>query len=163
MITPFCSICLKSGVLCQACEDRLKGQLSQFDYDVCRYLCEKFDEVNTNVEYVSSFLAGNVALLFMRGNVGSIIGHDGTGVKELAAKFGKRIKIINVGSDIKTMIVDIINPLELLGINKLFKDGRERYKIRISKKNFMRLSFDITSLEKVLSRLLNADVMIAFE
>lgn len=163
MIIPFCSICLKSGVLCQACEDKLKGQLSRFDYDVCKYLCEKFGGVNANIEYVSSFLAGNMALLFVRGNVGSIIGHDGTGVKELAAKVGKRIKIVNLNSDMKTAIEDIINPLELLGINKLFKDGSEFYKIRISKKNFMQLSFDLTSLEKILEHLMNKRVMIAFE
>lgn len=163
MIAPFCSICLRSGVLCPACERKIKdqNQVSQFDYDVCRYLNEKF--IDSNVEYVSSFLAGNVAILFMKGSVGAVIGREGSGARELSAKLGKRIKIINADSDMKNTISGIINPLELLGINTLFKNGVETCKIRVSKKNFAHISFDITSLEKILANLMKKQVMISFE
>jgi transcription antitermination factor NusA-like protein len=92
-----------------------------------------------------------------------VIGREGSGARELSAKLGKRIKIINADSDLKNTIADIINPLELLGINTLFKNGAETCKIRVSKKNFAHISVDITSLEKILANLMKKQVMISFE
>jgi len=163
--TPFCSVCLKSGVTCAACESNIKEKYSQFDFDICKYLYEKFSKHNikSDLEYITSFRTKDAAILFMRGDIGSVIGHRGNGVKEISQKFGKRIKVVNLNNNIKDVISDIINPLELLGINKIFKDGTEKYKIRVSKKNIMQISFDIPTLEKVLNFLFNADVLLSFE
>ena len=39
MVLPVCDVCLKSGMLCQGCENKLKsGEITQMDLDIAKIL-----------------------------------------------------------------------------------------------------------------------------
>ena len=162
MQTPICTFCAKTNVLCGHCEKKLKeGKISQTDIEISKYLYDKYPELN--LEYVSSFITKDMAILFFKGNIGPIVGKGGREVLELGKKIGKRIKIINLDADIKKIISDIIYPVTLVGINTIFTNDGEISKIRLAKSDLMRIPFDINSLEKILFNLLNKKIRVAFE
>jgi transcription antitermination factor NusA-like protein len=162
MQTPICTFCAKTSVLCDHCEKNLKeGKISQIDVDLSKYLYEKHTDLE--LEYVSSFNARDSVVLFFKGDIGRIVGKGGRSVLELSKKFGKRVKIINLNEDIKKVISDIIYPVSLLGINSVFTNDGEISKIRLEKKDLMRIPFDISSLEKILFQLLHKKIRIVFE
>lgn len=162
MQTPVCSFCAKTDVLCEHCESRLKNkEISELDVEISKYLIDKYSEIE--VEYVSSFQAKDFLLLFFKGNVGAIVGKNGKGAFEIGKKFGKKVKIIKLDSDTHQIITDIITPVELLGVNTLFTGEKEVYKIRLAKKDMVRIPFDIDSLQKILMKILKKEVQFVFE
>ena len=43
MVLPVCDVCLKSGMLCQGCENKLKsGEITQMDLDIAKILGAQF-------------------------------------------------------------------------------------------------------------------------
>lgn len=39
MVLPICDVCLKSGILCQGCENKLKtGEVTQTEVDIAKVL-----------------------------------------------------------------------------------------------------------------------------
>ena len=162
MRTIICSFCAKSGVLCPACEAKLKsGEITKEDIEICKYLYSRFE--NVDAEYIGSFSTKNFLILLMKGDVGSIVGKSGKGVQEMKKKFGKKIKIINLDMDKNGIVSDLIYPATLIGINLLFKEGKEVLRIRIKKDDLMKIPIDITSLNKILSNIFKKDVLISFE
>lgn len=162
MQTPICVFCAKTNVLCDNCEKKIKdGAISKFDVDFSKYLYEKYDELD--IEYVSSFLTKDFAILFFKGEVGTIVGKGGRNALELGKRFGKRVKVINLNMDIKQIISDILYPVTLLGMNTIFTSGGEISKIRLPKREMMRIPIDISSMEKILNNLLHKKIRITFE
>jgi transcription antitermination factor NusA-like protein len=164
MQTPICVFCAKTNTLCGNCDKKIKeGTLSQFDVDLSKYLYDKFGELD--LEYVSSFLAKDMVVLFFRGNIGPIVGKAGRGALEIGRTLGngKRVKIINLKNDIKKIISDIIYPVTLVGINSVFSGDGEVSKIRFLRRDMARIPFEINSMEKILSKLLNKRIAIVFE
>jgi len=162
MQTPICEFCAKTDVLCEHCEKKMReGTISQFDVNFSKELYEKHGQLD--IEYVSSFNAKDALVLFFKGDVGVIVGRGGRGALELGRKFGKRVKIINLNSDIKKVISDIIYPVNLLGLNTIFTADGEISKVRFSKRDLVKIPFDISSIEKILFKLLNKKIRIVFE
>jgi len=162
MQTPICTFCAKTNVLCDYCEKKLQeGKISQLDVELSKYLYEKYNELD--MKYISSFNARDSIVLFFKGDIGPIVGKGGRSVLELSKKFGKRVKIIDLNADIKKIISDIIYPVSLLGINAVFTNEGEISKIRLDKKDLMRIPFDINSLEKILFQLLQKKIRVVFE
>jgi len=104
-----------------------------------------------------------VVLVLTHGEVGLLIGRQGKVVSELSSALGKKVRIAETSGDVKKTIADIIMPVHLLGINKVFHEGKEIMKVRIARADIARLPLDINSLEAVLRSLLEDDVKISFE
>jgi len=162
MQTPICEFCAKTDTLCGNCEKKLRdGTLSRLDVDLSKYLYEKHPDLD--LEYVSSFAARDAIVLFFKGEIGAIVGRGGKNAMELSKKFGKRVKIINLNTDIKKVISDIIYPVTLMGVNTVFTQKGEVSKIRLAKREMMSIPFDISSLEKILFNLMQKRIRISFE
>ena len=162
MKTPFCTLCLQSNVLCDFCDSKLsRGELTQLDIDLSNYLSENHDGLDA--EYLSSFSSDKVLILFMRGDVGRVVGAGGKGAIKLSRLQNKRVKIINLGADLKSIISAILYPAKLVGVNTLFKDGSELSRVRVSRKESLRIPFDRKSLENVLAKVTAKKVRLVFE
>ncbi|MEM2974719.1 MAG: hypothetical protein QW112_03820 [Candidatus Micrarchaeia archaeon] len=162
MQIPICTFCVKADTLCTHCEGKLReGRISQLDVELSKYLYEKYGHLD--IEYVSSFSTKDMAILFFKGNIAPIVGREGRGALEIGERIGKKVKIIDLNRDIKKVISDIIYPVALLGLNTIFTNEGEVSKIRLAKKDLVRIPFDINSMEKVLLGLMQRRIKIAFE
>lgn len=165
MKTPICDADLRSGELCPDCRSKLaSGKITQLDVDVALILFRINERYNiTNASFVKAVDLGRVVLILTQGEVGLLIGKQGKIVAELSEALGKKVRIAEMQGDVKKTIADIITPARLLGINKVFHNGREVMKVRLSKADLPHLPLDLPSLERVLHSLLEDEVKISFE
>ena len=165
MKTPICEICAKGEVLCSGCEGRVKdGKIGDLDVTVSRLLYKLKDEYK--LEGASFFKAvdlGKVVLILTKGEVGILIGREGKVVAEISNAVGKKVRIAEIGGDLRKTVSDIIVPASVMGINTIYKDGKEAYKVRIPKGESRQLPMDVPTLEKALKQLFETDVVITFE
>ncbi|MEW6328720.1 MAG: KH domain-containing protein [Candidatus Micrarchaeota archaeon] len=165
MKTPICNLCVKSGVLCSGCEDKLgKGKISQLDVDVSRTLNALSTRFNLDAaEFAKAIDLGRVILILTRGEVGVLIGKEGKVVSELSQTLGKKVRIAEISGDMRKTISDVVMPAKLVGINTIFREGERTYKVRLLRSEIRALPVDINTLEKALYSLLDAKVNIVFE
>ncbi|MFA6214093.1 MAG: hypothetical protein WC717_02330 [Candidatus Micrarchaeia archaeon] len=165
MKTPVCDSDLKSGELCPSCEKKIaEGRMTRLDFEVARILYKINDRYNiSNASFYKALDLGRVVLVLTRGEVGLLIGRQGKIVSELSSSLGKKVRIAEASGDVKKTIADLILPARLLGINKVFHEGKEITKIRIARADISKLPIDIGSLEAVLRSLVEQDVLLIFE
>jgi transcription antitermination factor NusA-like protein len=165
MKTPICDADLRKGELCPDCRGKLSaGKISELDVEVAKILFRINERYNiTNASFVKAIDLGRVVLILTQGEVGLLIGKQGKIVAELSEALGKKVRIAEMQGDVKKTIADIIMPARLLGINKVFHEGRVVTRVRLSKSDLAHLPLDLSSLERTLRSLLEDDVKISFE
>lgn len=165
MKTPVCDSDLRSGELCPGCRKKIKdGKMTQLDFDVAQILFKINERYNiTNASFFKAIDLGRVVLILTKGEVGLLIGKEGKIVAEISHSLGKKVRIAEAQGDVKKTISDIIMPARLLGINRVFHEGKEVLRVRLSKEDVHVLPLDLQSLEQVLRSLLEEDVQVSFE
>jgi transcription antitermination factor NusA-like protein len=165
MNTPVCDSDLKSGELCPSCKKKLEeGKITQLDFDIAQILFKINDRYNiSNASFYKALDLGRVVLVLTHGEVGLLIGKQGKVVSEISSALGKKVRIAEASGDVKKTIADIIMPARLLGINKVFHNGREVMKVRIAHTDIAQLPLDQKSLYIVLRSLLEDEVKVSFE
>jgi len=165
MKTPVCESDTRSGELCMECKRKMaEGKITALDFEVAQVLCKINERYNiTEASFTKALDLGNVVLILTKGEVGLLIGKQGKIVAELSSALGKKVRIAEVQGEMKKTIADIITPARLLGINRVFHEGKEITKVRLSRHDAPNLPLDMPTLEKVLKHLLEDDVKIVLE
>ncbi len=165
MKTPVCDQDVRNGELCAICREKLAaGKITQLDFEVAQILCKINERYNiTAASFEKALDLGRVVLILTKGEAGLLIGKDGKIVGEISSALGKKVRIAEAQGDVKKTIADIITPARLLGINRVFHEGREITKVRLSRRELEQLPLDMPTLEKVLCRLLEDEVRVVFE
>ena len=165
MKTPVCAGCAESRMLCSECSSRLKeGRLSEMDVEVS-FLLYEINEKRPigDAGFVKALNFGRVVLLLTEGNVGKLIGKQGKVVNEISEKLGKKVRVIEHSKDMKKSVSDMLYPARLAGINEIYTASGSTLKIRIPRREIMRLPVDLATLEAALHGLLEKPVKLEFE
>src|SRR2546422_2159627 len=97
------SFCVKSGIFCSRCEEKLKkGQITDLDIRVIRSITELEKENPTlqNVTFHKAVEAGeNMALIVDRRGVGTFLASGGKLAKKLGDRVGRRGEGLSQGGD----------------------------------------------------------------
>ena len=139
MVLPVCDVCLKSGILCQGCENKLKsGEISQIDLDIAKVLFKLGDG---KLGFQKTIEVGDIVIIVTeKDQVGKLIGKNGKIVRELSRTVGKKIRVVGQDSDLKSISSDILAPARVSGINVVYgTDGEEKYKIRVMQEDSRKL------------------------
>lgn len=165
MKTPICDLCAKTNALCSGCEGRVKdGRISELDVKISRLLNKLRDEYKLdNADFYKAVDLGKVVLVLTKGDVGILIGREGKVVSEISNEVGKKVRIAEVSGDLRKTVSDIVVPVRVSGINTVYKEGKEAYRVRIPKNEGRHLPMDVQTLETALKQLFEADVTISFE
>jgi transcription antitermination factor NusA-like protein len=156
MKTPFCEFCLKTGILCKSCEERRNS----CGFEIAKYLYDKFK--NLNCELISIYEIKDYCILFMKGEIGPVIGSGGRAIREMSHISKRKIKIIDICSEREKIAEDLINPARLKEIREVY-GKKEMLLVAIPKSDLARLPFDIGSIERILSDAFRKETKIAFE
>jgi len=151
---PFCVFCLKSGILCSRCQEKIdSGAYSELDIRVCRKLIElesRFPELK-DVEFVKSLKAGGLTIIVVKAPRGfpRRIWYE---ISRLLRRELGSIRIIEKGPDIKSMVEQLLSPVKVMSIATVwFPDGSSELVIKISRYDSRRLFVSKEDLEKVVS------------
>ena len=164
---PICSVCLKSGILCQGCDNKLKeGEITQLDVDVSRVLYE-FSRKNRGLDTISfkrAVGAGELVVLVVgRGEVKSVVGRGGKTIKELSERLQKKVRATEDGADLRKLAQDILTPARVEGVNVLYSGGKEMYRVRVSRNDSKRLPASVETIQNLLATLTNKSIKLVFE
>jgi len=153
MILPVCDVCLKSGILCQGCENKLEsGEISQIDLDIAKVLFKLGDG---KLGFKKTIEVGDIVIIITeKDQVGKLIGKNGKIVRELSRTVGKKIRVVGKDSDLKAMSTDILAPARVSGINIVYgTDGEEKYKIRVMQEDSRKLPGRLDVLNEIIELL----------
>ncbi|MFA4983058.1 MAG: hypothetical protein WC588_02460 [Candidatus Micrarchaeia archaeon] len=165
METPFSDAEVRSGELCEGSKRKIaEGKLSALDFEVAQILLKINERYNiSNASFYRALDLGKAVLIMTRGEAGFLIGKNGKIVSELSAALGRKVRIVEMKGDVKKSVSDVIMPARLLGINQIFRNGKEMTKVRLAKHDLMHLPIDLTSLERALQSLMECEVQLAIE
>jgi transcription antitermination factor NusA-like protein len=163
MVLPVCDVCLKSGMLCQGCENKLKsGEITQIDLDIAKLLYKLGEG---KIGFKKTIEIGDVVIIVTdKDQVGKIIGKSGKIVRAISKKIGRKVRVIGEGSDFKEIATDLVAPARISGINIVYgKDDEEKYKIRVMKEDARRLPAKLDVLNNIMNQLTDKKTVIVID
>ena len=163
MVLPVCDVCLKSGILCQGCENKLKsGEISQIDLDIAKVLFKLGDG---KLGFKKTIEVGDIVIIVTeKDQVGKLIGKNGKIVRELSRTVGKKIRVVGQDSDLKSISSDILAPARVSGINVVYGvDGEEKYKIRVMQEDSRKLPGRLDILNEIIELLTDEKTTVVVE
>ena len=163
MVLPVCDVCLKSGMLCQGCENKLKsGEISSMDVDIAKLLYKIGDG---KLGFKKTIEIGDVVIIVTdKDQVGKLIGKGGKIVREISKTVGKKVRVVGEDSDLKSVVTDILAPARISGINIVYgKDGEQKYKIRVRREDSRRLPAKLDILNDIIQQLTGEKTLVVIE
>lgn len=153
MRAALCNFCLRSGVLCSRCQDKLRsGEVTQTDVEVARLLLS-LEEENPSLRDVCLYKAveasGTLALLVKRGDRARLLSYRGRVLKALSDKMGgKSIRILEHGVSDRKFLEDLFAPLDIVTISTIWlPDGTTEMRVILKRKG--RLKVNVKTLKKL--------------
>jgi len=170
MKIPLDHICVKSGILCPRCQRLVDtGIVSHLDVEIMRALLELEElsvfRVLRNAEYKKSVKADEFVVVVIDSG-GSITKPQLIRLsRALSEKVGLKIRVIDsTSSDVKSLVLQVIAPARLFGVNTLWlPDGTTQYIVRISRHDIRHLPTRREILESILTQMLGMQVRIKAE
>jgi transcription antitermination factor NusA-like protein len=163
MVLPVCDVCLKSGMLCQGCENKLKsGEISSMDVDIAKLLYKIGDG---KLGFKKTIEIGDVVIIVTdKDQVGKLIGKGGKIVREISKTVNKKVRVVGENSDLKSVATDILAPARISGINIVYeKDGEQKYKIRVRREDSRRLPAKLNILNDIIQQLTGEKTLVVIE
>lgn len=162
------AFCVKSGILCRRCEEKLeKGQVSELDLKVIQRIVEleKNHPLLQDVTYHKSVEAdGVMAVLVDKKDMPKLLGGGAKVVKDLSETFGKRVKLISYGGDDREFLEDLFSPLSILTINTIWiPDGSTETKVILSGRQPRKMPVDLDKVRKIAQELKGMTLRVEFE
>jgi len=165
---PFCEICLKTGMLCPGCTEKIKdGELNDTDLEIAKELYRLAQENKglKEVKFKRSIKVSNLIIILIEaGEIGSIIGKGGNVIRVLSKKLNKKIRVIEESKDIKKVASDLLYPAKVHGINIVYlPDGSILKRLRLGKEFEKKLPITTKSVKEILLLITGENVDIVFE
>lgn len=150
---PICDVCLKSGILCQGCEEKLrKGEVSKLEYEISKIL---YRIGKGKIGFKKAIDMGDVVVIITKKDeVGKLIGKGGKIVKRIARAIGKKVRVVGENKDLRSVAEDVLAPATISGINIVYTvDGKKKFKIRVAKEDSSRIPGDLNNLNEIIQKL----------
>lgn len=152
MEAPICSLCAKSGALCNKCEEKLsKGLISETDVELAKFFIETNQE-DIGFDRAIEF-GDHIDILAKKKYIGKLIGKGGENLKLISQRLGKSVRIIGT-ENLQDAIKDLVAPAQISAINTVYLPGGgllRRIKLRRGDKDKLRM--DVKEIQKIISSL----------
>jgi len=169
MLTKICSVCLRSGILCQKCEEKVRlGEVSELDLKVARIL-SKIEEKYPILESVSLHKATEaddvLVIIVNKQDVQKLLSHGGKILRELSEKIGKKkVKVLANEDSPRRFLENLFAPASILTINTVWlPDGSMETKVLIPKKDARKLPLSIQTLKNIVKAIRGINLRVEFE
>ncbi len=166
--TPICNFCAQTGMLCPSCQKKLnEGIIDKDDVEIVKKLIKLEQQFpllkDVTISKIINFADFKI-LMITAPNVSTILEPKGKILKTLEKTINKKIRVIEKNSNYVKIIEELLNPIRVLGINKVFlPTGETIQKIVLKKPRDSKISFNIEQLEALIYKLTGNMVRLSFE
>lgn len=152
MKAPVCEVCLKSGIMCPGCENKLKsGAITQYDVDTAKLLYRMEQKaLLDHASFERTIVLDDVLLVLTQGSVANLIGRGGRIVRMLSRELGKKVRIVCNSGDVRTVVQDLVFPARIFGVNVLYTKDGEEYTVVIPREDQRKITMDEITLRKAI-------------
>lgn len=168
METPLCSICLESDdILCTGCQQKVDdGDIDEVAVDVSRLLYDLSQDIPTleDVEIKEVRRTEEaIVIITAAGDGPKVVGKNGEVVKELAEEFDRSIRVVEDSGKPQEVIENLLEPVDLQGINTVYKPDGTEQKIVVDKDDKRRVPMTTEEFEDIVEQLTGESYMLSFE
>lgn len=166
MQTPLCDNCLISKKLCDDCQEKLnRKEITENEINVLRFINSLSSKTHSlkDIKVVKVMDRGILLIITGRGDAARLVGKGGAIVKQIAKKFKRSIRILEEASNLKEFIEELVTPANINGINTLYRDNEEIFKVRVPEMQRNHLLLSQEDLSNIVSRFYDRKVEIVFE
>jgi len=162
------NFCVKSGILCSKCEEKLRrGLVTELDLKIIKILSEleKEHPILQDISFHKSAEVGNtLAILVDKRDIGKVLSYGGKILRAIGEKTGRRIKILGYGGDAREFLEELFNPFSILTINTIWlPDGSTETKVILSGRTPRRMPVDFDVIKKLAKEIRGLTLRIEFE
>ena len=162
MKTPFHEFCLKTGVLCQQCRQRISdGELSDVDLAISKFLitAEYRDTESRQAEFTKSYEGKSLILVKLaKGSLGKIHPAIQDIEKDISKVIGKKALFFEEGEHLQTVVQRFSSPAKIGSTRKSWlPDGTSTTSIKLSGQT----GKDLSELSELLSKAYGATINIS--
>lgn len=166
MHSQVCEVCLKSDILCNACQEKLsKGVITEKEIEVCRYLCGLEEKVKNlkEAKILKVCDSNSLFIITARGDAAKIVGRRGSIVKELAKKYSKSIRVVEFSDSFREFVENLLSPAVLTTISIMYTADGETYKVIVPSSQKTRLFLLESDFSNIIKNLYGKEAQIIFE
>ncbi|RLE61629.1 MAG: hypothetical protein DRJ32_00880 [Thermoprotei archaeon] len=165
--TPICIFDAKTRILCAKCQKLYdEGKISDIDIEISHHLVlleNKYPQLK-DVVFHKSYQVDNTIFMLITDSKEMSEKLWRKIVRYLERKLERNVKIVRKSSDIKNIISQLIYPARILGLSIIwFPDGTSEYMVRVSRRDYNRLSKSISLIEKAIKHLTKHYIKIVAE
>ncbi|MHA2407922.1 MAG: hypothetical protein ACXACA_06090, partial [Candidatus Ranarchaeia archaeon] len=137
MKTPLCTFCVKSGVLCPQCREKVRsGKVSDLDIKIVKLLF-KLETKHSTLQKICFHNAyeinGVLAIVVGNGDLQRFFSDGGTIPREISDLVRKRIRILEKKGDTRGFLEDLFAPAPITAINTIWlPDGSTETRVIVS-------------------------------
>jgi len=162
------NFCVKSGIFCSRCEEKLKkGQITVLDVRVIRSITELEKENPTlqDVTFHKAVEAGDImALMVDRRGLDTFLASGAKLAKSLGERVGRRVRILSQSGDDRDFLEGLFTPYSILTINTIWlPDGSRETKVILNGRRPRRNPVDFEVVKKLARELKSLTLRIEFE
>lgn len=165
MEIPVCYFCLKSGILCQSCSDKLRrGEITQLDLEMAKRLLElesRFPQLKDCVFHKAVEVPGLIYVLIgCKRKVPRLVLKRIS--KVLSEEKGVNVRLVEKTPSLKAFISQILSPARITSVNTIWlPDGTWESSVKIVPSDVKRLPAEPKVLEDIIRSLINEKVSIS--
>ncbi len=167
MKTPLCTFCIKSGVLCPQCRDKLRtGTVSERDIHIAKLLFEleaKYPVLQQITFHNAYDVDGVLAIVVGPGDLPRIFSEGSAIPRAIADLARKRIRILEKRGDTRGFLEDLLAPAPITAINTIWlPDGTTETRVIVSGRP-RRLPLKVSVLRELAKKVRGITLRVAFE
>lgn len=162
-----CNFCVKSGILCQKCQEKIRtGEVSETYIRIAKLLI-KFEDKYPSIQKIFLNNVYNVdniiAIAVGNGDSARLLASRGQILRDLSKSIGKRIRVFEKSGDVRKFLEDLFMPTKILAINTIWlPDGSTETRVVLPERP-RRLSLRRDVLKELAEKIRGMTLRITFE
>jgi len=162
---PICYFCLKTGLLCKTCNEKLKkGEITKLDIEVAKWFLdneEKYPQLKDCTFYKAVQKDDLLVVLIGCKNKG-LTAFWRKISKVLSDEKGVNARIIEKTFSLRGLLSQLLFPAKVISLNTIWlPDGSCESTVKVAPEDLKKLPADVKALEEVIRELIGETVYIA--
>ena len=167
METPLCNFCIKSGILCQRCQEKVqKGEVSETDINIAKLLfnLENKYPILQKISFYNTYeVDGVLAIIVGRNDLHKLLSSSRGLLRDITEKAHKKIRILEKQGIIRQFFEDLFAPAAITAINKIWlPDGSTETRVIVSG-YYRRLPLKLKVIKELAKKARGITLRIGFE